>query len=117
MPWYLTRGRRVIPSGNAIGNMDNMCDVYCNTKFIEFIDKITDKLYDVVDKVKNDMNKLECAANGRVSNGAILAEITPPKQTVGVKQEYLIYIQRYGPPKDGIFDESKLNAIKLELSI
>lgn len=118
MPWYLTRGKRTIKSGNlgGVGGVpDTFCDAYCDTKFIGFIDELTTKLYKVVNKVKDDMATLRDAANGRCANGAILAEITPPKETLGVKREYIIYLERYGPPTNGIFDPALLSSIKAEL--
>ena len=41
------------------------------------------------------------------------AEVSVPK--VNPKQEYFIYVQRFGPPNEGIFDESALNQIRKEL--
>jgi hypothetical protein len=36
---------------------------------------------------------------------------------LGIKYEYVEYIKQYGPPPDGIFNEEKLAAIRIELGI
>lgn len=41
------------------------------------------------------------------------AEVTVPK--VNPKEEYFIYVQRFGPPHEGVFDENALNQIRKEL--
>ena len=48
--------------------------------------------------------------------GAILATIESTA-TVVVRIEYVIYIQRYGPPVDGVFDEELLNTIRTEYNV
>jgi len=43
------------------------------------------------------------------------AEVSAP--VVRPKMEYFIYIQRFGPPSDGAFDEQALNIIREELGL
>jgi hypothetical protein len=46
--------------------------------------------------------------------GAIIASIGT-QATVSVKMEYVYYIQRYGPPINGIFDPIYLDLIRAEI--
>lgn len=48
------------------------------------------------------------------TRGTIIASITV-KGTVSFKQEYSIYLQRFGPPTDGVFDPLFLELIRAEL--
>ena len=47
--------------------------------------------------------------------GAIIASITV-QADVSVKMEYVYYIQRYGPPINGIFDPIYLDLIRAEIA-
>jgi hypothetical protein len=73
-------------------------------KLLDMAEAIDKKIYDLQNKV--------CAPGG---GGILFAKIDAPKQTVGVKVEYMEYLKRYGPPEDGIFDPVKLEQLRIEL--
>ena len=50
----------------------------------------------------------------QLGQGAILAAIEV-KGSVIVRMEYIYYIQRYGPPINGIFDPIYLDLIRAEI--
>ncbi len=50
-----------------------------------------------------------------MSSGLVLAEIKNEVEPAGIKMEYIYYIQRYGPPKGGKFDETLLELIRAEI--
>jgi hypothetical protein len=50
----------------------------------------------------------------QIGQGAILAAIEV-KGSVIVRMEYIYYIQRYGPPINGIFDPIYLDLIRAEI--
>jgi len=56
--------------------------------------------------VKAENAKTDVAIMGK-------ADVSVP--VVNPKQEYFIYVQRFGPPLTGIFDENALNQIRREL--
>jgi hypothetical protein len=123
MPLYLQRGKvdaRALSQsliGAGINVQDDLCEAYCNTKFIDFIDQLASKLHDAMIVQRDLIDRLQDEANARVGQGAILASITVPPQTLGIKYEYIEYINRYGPPSNGEFDNNLLNAIRIELGL
>lgn len=83
---------------------------------VDFIGKMTEKLITmihVIDKRIEDARQ-ENTAPTQVS-GFGYAEI--PQIKVQIKQEYIVYICKYGPPTDGIFNMTLLNDIREKLGI
>ena len=54
------------------------------------------------------------AANRVIGKGAFLASISV-KGDINFKVEYFLYVMRYGPPVNGIFDPVYLELIRAEL--
>jgi len=82
-----------------------------------FLQTLTDKLYDMALSLKQqfiDLADLRNNASQR-GRGAIIASIDT-QATVSVKMEYVYYIQRYGPPLNGIFDPIYLDLIRAEMA-
>ena len=70
-----------------------------------------------INSIINDPNKLLDYYNKNykniytINNLNVSTELIPIK----IKEEYLIYIKRYGNPKNGNFDSEKISSILLEL--
>jgi hypothetical protein len=88
-----------------------------NQTSIEFFATLSDKLVDMVESLKVQFEELRSAANIEFAKGAVLASIVAPQMTLGVKQEYIEYIKRFGPPPNGVFDESILILLRAELGV
>ncbi len=98
-------------NGSGGGSGGNCC-CPSSTKFLE---TLTDKLIEMTESIKTQIEELE----NRVPSchrGLRIAEIDVPVPPIAVKQEYLIYIKRYGPPINGIFDPIYLDLIRAELA-
>jgi len=81
-----------------------------------FLQTLTDKLILMTTSLKQQFADLE--ANSRATQvagkGAFLASIEIKGEIV-FKSEYFIYVMRYGPPVNGIFDPVYLELIRAEL--
>jgi hypothetical protein len=106
----------IVASGIDIQNGD-LCSAYYSAKSIPFFDTLAGKLLVMVQSLKEQFQELKTIAYKNVASGPFLAsiEVTPPP--IGVKYEYIEYINRYGPPADGIFDPVILNSLRIELGI
>jgi hypothetical protein len=82
-----------------------------------FLETLTEKLLLMAEALKIQFAELQSNSKGTAqqAKGAILAEITVQGNIVA-KYEYIIYIQRYGPPINGKFDPVYLERIRDELS-
>jgi uncharacterized protein YkvS len=66
--------------------------------------------------ILEDMDKLKEYLD-KLNRNMVLFEITSTiNVNANIKQEYVIYIQRYGFPKDGVFDLEKLSGIIIEIT-
>ncbi len=88
----------------------------CYTKSMDFLNRITDKLSALTVALKKQFETLRNQIRSP-ARGAVLASVTVRTIPLGVKYEYLIYIQQYGPPPDGIFNEDYLTIIRREHGI
>ena len=85
---------------------------------MNFLDTLTNKLLAMTESLQKQFD--ECvrpAQSGGGERGVYLAKIDTPKMVLGVKYEYILYIQRYGPPENGIFDETIIGKLRAELGI
>lgn len=80
-----------------------------------FLTTLADKLKAMVESLQKQFEELR---NKAVSygEGAILASVES-SASVGVRIEYIIYIQRFGPPLDGVFDNDLLNELRREYNL
>ncbi len=88
-----------------------------NQTSIEFFATLSDKLVLMAESLKEQFDDLRKQVNAEFAKGAVLASIVAPKMSLGVKQEYIEYIKRFGPPPDGVFDEAILILLRAELGI
>ena len=82
-----------------------------------FLQTLTDKLYDMALSLKQQFADLANFRNNtyQKAQGALLASISV-QGSVTLKLEYIIYVQRYGPPINGIFDPIYLDLIRAEIA-
>jgi hypothetical protein len=87
----------------------------CCPSTTTFLSTLVDKLHTMASRLKDQFDALEAKTQRTPQKGIIFAEIDT---TVGVsiKYEYVIYIEKYGPPIDGIFDEALIAQIRAEMA-
>jgi hypothetical protein len=103
MPIYL-----VTPTASKTGSTCKDTVLFFSklaTKLLEMAESINTKMEDLKNKVVY------------IPKGVLLAEIETPQMVIGVRYEYVEYIKRFGPPENGIFDEGRLEALRIELGI
>jgi hypothetical protein len=121
MPTYLLQSEisQLNNFGNFSGNStaSACCAPEACQSSLLFFNALSGKMLDMVSTLKQQF--AECAANATntVASGFFLVKISTKSGTLGVKLEYVEYIKRYGPPTDGIFDETLLQQLRDELGI
>lgn len=90
---------------------NNNCCCPSTTKFFE---DLVIKLEEMTISLKVQFEELRNQRPDRNGREVVLADIKVNSPPVRIKQEYFIYVQRYGPPVDGKFDETLLNKIRSE---
>lgn len=83
----------------------------------KFFGTLATKLLNMAESIHDRIEKLKTELCPKPTKGFLLAEIDAPKMVLGIKYEYVEYVRRHGPPKDGKFDEEKLDVIRAELGI
>lgn len=78
------------------------------TKLLEMTAAINKRIEDMKVKMSTVCSR---------QSGIVLASVEAPKMTLGVRYEYIEYINRFGPPSDGVFEEEKLESLRIELGI
>jgi len=91
-------------------------DGCCCPSSTVFLQTLTDKLIAMTTSLKKQFADLEAnsLATRVAGRGAFLASISL-KGNITSKEEYFIYLMRYGPPVNGIFDPVYLELIRVEL--
>ena len=87
----------------------------CCPSSTKFLDTLTDKLIEMTKSLKQQFSELVKPRPANGARGVFLAEV-PVSATVNIKEEFIIYINRYGPPINGIFDPIYLDLIRAELA-
>lgn len=93
-------------------NSDSNCCCPSTTKFFE---DLVDKLEEMTKSLKQQFYELSTVNND--GRGLILAEAEVKMPKIVVNQIYFIYVQRFGPPIEGKFDETLLDQLRAELGI
>ena len=95
------------------GASSNGC---CCPSSTVFLKTLTDKLFAMTQSLKTQFADLEANGNSTriTSRGVLLANISI-QASLQFKPEYFIYILRYGPPVNGIFDPVYLELIRIEI--
>ncbi len=115
MPRFISKNIATL-NGSVVSGSDLYPALY-SAKSVEFFSTLSDKLVSMTESLKVQFERLRLEANARAANGPVMASVEAPKMTLGVKYEYIEYINRYGPPANGIFDAALLESIKQELLI
>jgi hypothetical protein len=121
MPSYL-RFRGVMSGAAGVGGC---VKINCSSSGIKcmssvnFLEKLSNKLLDMTKSLQAQFAELvrPPPSSGTDGGGVYIAKIDTPVMNIGVKYEYVLYIQRYGPPDNGIFDETILSELRAELGI
>ncbi len=109
MPRYITKSSS-ISGGCCTSNNTESCQ-----SSISFFSTLSEKMLNMVNTLKKQFE--ECKKPAEKAKGFFLASIEAPQMVLGVKHEYIEYIKRYGPPSDGIFNETILSRLRTELGI
>ena len=83
----------------------------------KFFGTLATKLLNMAESIHDRIERLKVELCPKPTKGFLLAEIDAPKMVLGIKYEFVEYVKRHGPPKDGKFDEQKLEIIRAELGI
>jgi hypothetical protein len=98
-------------------NMQNSISQYTNTtsytSAIGFYGKLAEKLKEMTQSLITQFSEL--TEQHSIHKGAFLAEASVKVPEVNIRYEYIIYVKRYGPPENGVFDENILDAIRKEM--
>ncbi len=114
MPVYFTPISSTKPTatgqtqGTGSNAQNNSCCCPSTTKFFQ---ELANKLKEMTLSLKEQFSKLQAPP----TSGLVLAEIKNEVEPAGIKMEYVYYIQRYGPPPAGKFDETLLDLIRAEI--
>jgi hypothetical protein len=113
MPTYLISGitQPVIVDSNNCNNGS-----YCKDTS-RFFSKLATKLKDMATAINARIEDIKSQMCNKAGNGIFLASIDVPQMTLGIRYEYVEYIKRYGPPENGIFDETLLEGLRQEMGI
>ena len=85
---------------------------------VNFLEKLSNKLLDMTKSLQDQFSELvRPPPSGGGDGGIYIAKIDTPVMVIGVKYEYVLYIQRYGPPENGLFDEAILTELRAELGV
>ena len=107
MPHYLLSG-----NNNNCGSETSYC-----RDTSSFFSKLATKLMDMATTINKRIEKIQSEVKCSSGGGVLLASIDAPVMMLAIKQEYMEYIRRYGPPDGGKFDEEKLKILRTELGI
>jgi hypothetical protein len=118
MPSYINR----LFFGNGNGNGGYGCEPCCNKSeepcqsSLNFFSKLSEKMLTMVKSLKKQFEECRAQITSK-AKGFLLAEVEVKTTPLSVKYEYIEYIKQYGPPENGIFDETKLQKLRDELGI
>jgi hypothetical protein len=121
MPNYLRfRGGGAVSRGGS-GCVQLNCSsgqIKCMSS-VNFLETLSEKLMAMTESLQEQFAELvrPPPAPSKAAGGFYFAKIDTPTMVLGIKYEYVLYIQRYGPPENGIFDEAILTNLRAELGI
>jgi hypothetical protein len=101
-----------LPTSASAGTDAGGCCCPSSTKFLE---TLTNKLIEMTTSLKEQFSELVKPPSADAPRGVFFATV-PLSASVNTRQEYFIYVNRYGPPVNGIFDPIYLDLIRAELA-
>jgi hypothetical protein len=111
-PAGLTNPYSLTPGQTADGGQGNCC-CPSSTKFLE---TLTSKLVDMTESLKKQFEDLQANCQKPSNYRGLTLVSIEVKGSATIKYEYIIYLQRYGPPTNGQFDPIYLDLIRAELA-
>ncbi len=114
MPRYLNK--KIASLNGAISGTELYPALY-SAKSVEFFNTLSDKLVDMSQSLKNQFDILRLEALARPANGPEFAAIDAPSLQLDIGSEYFQYINLYGPPTNGQFDQTLLEKIRVDMGI
>jgi hypothetical protein len=101
---------------NNNNNNNNNC---CCPSTTTFFETLVNKLEEMVISLKVQFSELKTVIppSNRPNKALVIAEATVSAVPFIVRQEYMLYMQRFGPPQSGIFDETLLAGLRKELGL
>ena len=110
--------------GTVYGTPVSITDICCNNnttqepckESLNFFSKLSEKMLTMVKSLKKQFEECKAQITTK-AKGFLLAEVEVKTTPLSVKYEYIEYIKQYGPPENGIFDETKLQKLRDELGI
>ena len=99
-----------------VGGTNSNCCCPSTTKFFE---TLVNKLEEMTFALKAQFTELESNQYQPQLQQKVfvIAEAPLTGQLVSIHTEYLTYVNRYGPPQNGIFDETLLIGLRKELGL
>lgn len=121
MPNYLRfRGGGIsVGGGGGSGCVQLNCSsgqIKCMSS-VNFLETLSEKLLAMTESLQAQFAEMTRPVSNTKENGVYIAKIDTPSMVLGIKYEYVLYIQRYGPPDNGIFDETILANLRAELGM
>jgi hypothetical protein len=109
----LSSGLTLDPNFSDTITQNNNSTNCCCPSTTNFLETLTNKLHDMAVSLKKQFEELK-AIRASSAKGAIIASINA-SCAIQIKYEYILYIRRYGPPVNGVFDEDLLTILRSEL--
>jgi hypothetical protein len=102
-------------SGDGCCCVDNSIDRNSAIFFTKLADKLLEMSKSIEAKIEEI--KKDCHKPAQGGRGFMFASIETPVMNIAVRQEFIEYIRRYGPPPKGKFEPYKLHVIRMELGV
>lgn len=114
MPSFLSSG----PMGMTAARSNCCCDdSSIDRNSAIFFHNLANKLLEMSQSFEDRIEKIKKDCGNRQANGFLFASIDTPSMQISVGAEYILYVQRYGPPPKGKFCPEKLKLLRQELGI
>lgn len=84
---------------------------------VNFFSQMSEKLTAMVSTVKTQFDDYRAQIDKFTTPKGIVSKVDTPGLVLGVGQEYLEYIKRFGPPPNGVWDPAKIAQLRIELGI
>ena len=113
MPSYLSSG--------GLGGMNRNGSCCCDDNSMDrnsaiFFNQLATKLLEMSKSFQERLEEARKNCNQQQA-GFLFASIDTPQMAISVGTEYIIYVQRFGPPPNGKFPPEKLAQIRMEFNI
>jgi hypothetical protein len=113
MPSYLSSGRLGLMNRSGGCCDDNSID----RNSAIFFNNLASKLLEMTHSFEKRIEDIKKNCGGQSARGFLFASIDTPQMNISIGSEYVIYVQRFGPPEKGKFDKCKLDIIRKELKL